>query len=42
MEGCFRAFIDGDEANPVFLSSGTEDYFNSANYFNAGLSVFDF
>jgi hypothetical protein len=35
MEACFRAFLDGSEL-PTFLSSGTEDYFNSANYFNAG------
>eukprot|EP00037_Helgoeca_nana_P012113 m.109374 g.109374 ORF g.109374 m.109374 type:complete len:401 (+) comp21260_c0_seq2:1-1203(+) len=35
MEGCFRAFMDDADA-PIFLSSGTEDYFNSANYFNAG------
>jgi hypothetical protein len=36
MEGCFRAFVGADEDPPIFLSSGTEDYFNSANYFNAG------
>ena len=33
MEGCVRAEIDG---RPVLLSSGTEDYFESANFFNAG------
>eukprot|EP01006_Ploeotia_vitrea_P008783 TRINITY_DN20959_c0_g1_i1.p1 TRINITY_DN20959_c0_g1~~TRINITY_DN20959_c0_g1_i1.p1 ORF type:complete len:350 (-),score=30.32 TRINITY_DN20959_c0_g1_i1:401-1426(-) len=36
LEGCFRAYIDG-AANPMFLSSGTEDFFNSAYYFNAGM-----
>lgn len=35
MEACFRAYLDGAEL-PTYLSSGTEDYFNSANYFNAG------
>jgi len=35
MEACFRAFLDGSDL-PTYLSSGTEDYFNSANYFNAG------
>ncbi len=33
MEGCVRAEIDG---RSVLLSSGTEDYFESANFFNAG------
>lgn len=36
LEGCFRSFIDG-ATQPTWLSSGTEDYFNSADYFNAGL-----
>lgn len=35
MEACFRAYLDGADL-PTYLSSGTEDYFNSANYFNAG------
>merc|ERR1711976_882948 len=35
LEACFRAYIDGNN-NPMFLSSGTEDFFNSAYYFNAG------
>ncbi|XP_062503637.1 uncharacterized protein LOC134180488 [Corticium candelabrum] len=34
LEACFRAIIDGEE---MFLSSGTEDFFLSAYYFNRGL-----
>ena len=34
LEACFRAIIDGEE---MFLSSGTEDFFLSAYYFNKGL-----
>jgi len=34
LEACFRAYIDG--AQPQFLSSGTEDFFLSAFYYNAG------
>ena len=37
MEGCVRAYIDeAYKDTPLFLSSGTEDYFESANFFNAG------
>lgn len=35
LEACFRAYIDG-AAEPQFLSSGTEDFFLSAFYFNSG------
>ena len=35
LEGCFRAFIDGSNKT-MWLSSGTEDFFLSAYYFNAG------
>lgn len=35
LEACFRAVIDG-EANTTWLSSGTEDFFLSAYYFNRG------
>jgi len=34
MEGCVRA--EADHGPTVYLSSGTEDYFESANFFNAG------
>jgi len=34
LEGCVRCFIDGGPQ--MLLSSGTEDYFDSAFYFNAG------
>ena len=36
MEGCFRAVIDGDEKT-TFLSSGFEDFFLSAYYFDRGV-----
>ena len=36
MEGCVRASIDNNTA-PLFLSSGTEDYFEGANFFDTGL-----
>jgi len=36
LEACFRAYIDG-ASEPQFLSSGTEDFFLSAFYFNGGL-----
>jgi hypothetical protein len=36
MEGCVRATAD---KQLIFLSSGTEDYFESANFFNAGHPV---
>jgi len=35
LEGCMRAYI-GASSSPVLISSGTEDYFQSAFYFNAG------
>jgi hypothetical protein len=34
LEGCVRCYIDGGPR--ILLSSGTEDYFDSAYYFNAG------
>ena len=34
-EACMRAMIDG-ATSPLFLSSGAEDYFLSAYYFNEG------
>ena len=37
MEGCVRATPDRQPT--IFLSSGTEDYFESANFFNAGQPV---
>jgi len=39
MEGCVRALIDGGTARAanVTLSSGTEDYFGGANFFDTGL-----
>ena len=36
LEGCFRAYIDGSNRT-TWLSSGTEDFFLSAFYFNRGL-----
>ena len=36
LEGCVRAFIDGNNTT-TFLSSGTEDFFLSAFYYNSGL-----
>ena len=36
LEGCMRAYIDGSNST-TFLSSGTEDFFLSAFYYNAGL-----
>ena len=38
LEACMRVLIDGTE---MFLSSGTEDFFLSAYYFNAGLYHFN-
>ncbi len=35
MESCVRAYIDGD-SEPLFLSSGLEDYFLGTYYFNKG------
>eukprot|EP00128_Syssomonas_multiformis_P009857 Colp12_sorted_trinity150504_noHs@27660 len=48
LEGCMRMYSDGAKS-PLFLSSGAEDYFLSASYFdegmfktpNAGLTFFD-
>ena len=39
LEGCVRARIDGSP-NVTLLSSGTEDYFQSAFYFDGGLFHF--
>ena len=36
LEACMRAFIDGSNST-TWLSSGTEDFFLSAYYFNEGL-----
>lgn len=37
LEGCPHAYFDGDTQFPgVVLATGTEDYFDSAWYFNAG------
>ena len=35
LEACLRAYVDG-APTPLFLSSGAEDYFLSAYYFNEG------
>jgi len=35
LEACFRAYLDGN-SEPQFLSSGTEDFFLSAFYYNGG------
>ena len=35
LEACMRALVDG-ATEPIFLSSGAEDYFLSAYYFNEG------
>jgi len=39
LEGCFRAYIDNNTMQ--LLSSGTEDYFDSAYYFDAGTFAFE-
>ncbi len=37
MEGCIHAYFDGKNEFPgVVLATGTEDYFDSAFFFNAG------
>ena len=36
LEGCVRAYVDGDDKT-LWLSSGTEDFFLSAYYFNEGI-----
>ena len=33
MEGCIRAYLDGD-AEPEYLSSGLEDYFLGSGFFH--------
>ena len=40
LEACMRVRIDGSK-NITFLSSGTEDFFLSAYYFNKGIYHFD-
>jgi hypothetical protein len=35
MEGCIRAYFDGSK-QPIYLSSGFEDYFLGTYYFNKG------
>ena len=37
LEGCFRLFGPDNSTAPLFLSSGTEDYFLSASYFDEGI-----
>ena len=38
LEGCMRVYIDGDDKEHLhFLSSGTEDFFLSAYYFDKGV-----
>lgn len=37
LEACVRLFVNGNAAQPIFLSSGTEDYFLSASYFDEGM-----
>jgi len=37
LEGCVHGYFDGKTEFPgVLLGTGTEDYFNSAFYFNGG------
>jgi len=36
LEACMRLFVDGQK-KPIFLSSGAEDYFLSAFYFDEGM-----
>jgi len=37
LEGCLHAYFDGNTEFPgVLLATGTEDYFDSAYYFNGG------
>lgn len=40
LEGCMRAYIDGSNKT-TWLSSGTEDFFLSAYYFNRGIYHLD-
>jgi hypothetical protein len=37
LEGCFRLFGPDNTTVPLFMSSGTEDYFLSASYFDEGI-----
>jgi hypothetical protein len=39
MEGCVRAHAD--DGPTIYMSSGTEDYFESANFFNSGHPLSD-
>lgn len=42
LEGCYHAYTDYEQTFPgVIISTGTEDYFDSAFYFNAGEFRFD-
>jgi len=36
LEGCYHAYVGNEEFPGTVLSTGTEDYFDSAWYFNAG------
>jgi len=36
LEGCYHAYFDGDSFPGTLLATGTEDYFDSGWYFNAG------
>jgi len=36
LEACMRLYPTGDATSPLFLSSGAEDYFLSASYFDEG------
>jgi len=39
LEGCFRMYLQ-DASRPQLVSSGTEDYFQSAYYFDSGVFHF--
>jgi len=42
LEGCYHAYFNGEDEFPgTVMSTGTEDYFDSAWYFNAGEFRFD-
>lgn len=42
LEGCYHAYPEYDQAFPgVIISTGTEDYFDSAYYFNGGQFHFE-
>eukprot|EP01113_Clastostelium_recurvatum_P035244 TRINITY_DN488_c0_g1_i1.p1 TRINITY_DN488_c0_g1~~TRINITY_DN488_c0_g1_i1.p1 ORF type:complete len:437 (+),score=110.68 TRINITY_DN488_c0_g1_i1:126-1436(+) len=36
LEGCYHAYVNGEAFPGTLLSTGTEDYFDSAWYFNSG------